>query len=120
MAFNIIYWDAEAGEQRTRQSTPEEDAQREADIAAAAQPVLPDAIPMLNLHLVLIEDGHLDTVEQILAAGTGTEGARARAYWAKALTARRDNELVASLWPALYGTEEAFNDAWRRAAALNP
>lgn len=96
------------------------DGLEEADPLPPPEPVLPDAIPMLNLHLVLIEHGHLETVEQMLAAGTGAEGARARAYWNKAMTARRDNELVQSLWPALYGTEEAFNAAWARAAALNP
>lgn len=81
---------------------------------------LPEAIPMLNLHLVLIEDGHLETVEQAIAAMSGDAGQRARAYWAKALTARRDNEWVDLLWPQLYPDEAAFNDAWRRAAALNP
>lgn len=81
---------------------------------------LPESIPMLNLHLVLIEDGHLTTVEQTIAAMPGETGQRARAYWAKALTARRDNEFVNELWPDLYADEAAFDDAWRRAAAMNP
>lgn len=96
------------------------DGLEDADPIVPAPPLLPEAIPMLNLHLALIEDGHMETVEQMLAAGTGAQGARARAYWAKAMTARLDNEVVMALWPVLYGTEEEFHEAWRRAAALNP
>lgn len=92
-----------------RDETPEE---------AAAKIV--EAVPMLNLQLVLIEDGKLETVEAILNSLTGAEGAKARAYWLKALTARRDNYLVAQLWPAIGYDEAGFNAAWARAAALNP
>lgn len=81
---------------------------------------LPDAIPMLNLHLVLIDDGHLTTVQEYIASMEGDDGLRAQALWTQALTARRDNWLVNILWPKLYADEAAFNDAWRRAAALNP
>lgn len=35
MKHTICYWDSDAQEQRERESTPEEDAQREIDIAAA-------------------------------------------------------------------------------------
>lgn len=84
-------------------------------------PVAPvPAIPMLNLNLVLIEDEHLQTVENIIATMPGAEGQRARAYWSKALTARRDNELVNLLWPQLYASEAEFDSAWARAAALDP
>ena len=82
--------------------------------------LLVESIPMLNLHLVLIEDEHLDTVEATLKAMQGKEGKQARAYWNKALTARRSNALVNQLWPTLYVDEAAFNDAWARAAALQP
>lgn len=81
---------------------------------------LPESVPMLNLQLVLIEDGKLATVQAILDGMTGADGAKAQAYWAKALTARRDNYLVAQLWPAIGYDEAGFNDAWARAAALNP
>lgn len=80
----------------------------------------PESVPMLNLQLVLIDDGKLDTVEAIIKAATGADGAKARAYWAKAQTARRDNFLVEQLWPAIGYTETTFNDAWARAAALKP
>lgn len=88
-------------------------------IVPAPEPLV-ESVPMLNLHLVLIEDGHLSTVEQAIVAMPGEKGQRARAYWAKALTARRENEFVEELWPDLYPNEAAFDDAWRRAAAMNP
>lgn len=41
MTFKIVYWDSAAGAQRERDATPEEVAQREADIAAAAIAAVP-------------------------------------------------------------------------------
>ena len=87
-------------------------------VSAPAAPA--ESVPMLNLQLILIEDGKFGTVEAILSGMEGDDGLRARAYWAKALTARRDNYLVDMLWPAIGYTEATFNDAWTRAAALNP
>lgn len=86
----------------------------------ANRPDAVQAVPMLNLHLVLIDDGHLTTVQQMIASMEGDDGLRARAMWEKAQTARRDNWLVQALWPQLYADEAAFNSAWRRAAALDP
>ena len=79
-----------------------------------------EAIPMLNLQLVLIDDDKLDTVKATLDSMEGADGAKARAYWIKALTARRDNYLVNLMWPLLYTSEAEFNAAWARAAAMNP
>jgi hypothetical protein len=89
-------------------------------VPGARQPVLAEAVPMLNLKLQLIEDGKLATVEAILDGIAGDDGLKARAYWQNALTARRDNYLVNMLWPALYATEVEFNTAWALAAALQP
>ena len=98
---------------------PLDDAELVSEEEAPPAP-LAESVDMLNLQLVLIDDGKLAQVETIINGMPGDDGMRARAYWAKALTARRDNYLVAQLWPALYGTEAEFDDAWRRAAALNP
>lgn len=85
-------------------------------------PAAPPAssIPMLNLQLVLIEDGHLSRAEDIIETMPGAAGQRARAYWARALTARLDNEFVTLLWPELYANQVAFLAAWQRAADLAP
>lgn len=81
---------------------------------------LADEIPMLNLQMILIDDGHLLTAQGIIAAMEGDDGLRAQALWDKAQNARRDNWLVNAMWPQLYASEAEFNAAWRRAAALNP
>ena len=120
MTYQICYWDEVAGEQRERDSTQEEDSQRDVDLAAASVRHPVAAVPMLNLQLILIDDGKLAAVEGIIASMEGDDGARARAYWAKALTARRDNYLVEQLWPAIGYDLEGFNSAWARAAALAP
>lgn len=101
-------------------ANPDRDGLVDAGPIVPAPEPLVESVPMLNLHLVLIEDGHLSTVEQAIAAMPGEKGQRARAYWAKALSARRDNEFVNELWPDLYADEAGFDDAWRRAAAMNP
>jgi hypothetical protein len=116
----VCYWNSETQSQEVRDMTPEELAQQAIDIAAAAVPAVAESVPMLNLQLVLIEDGKLGAVESLLAGMAGDDGARARAYWAKALTARRDNYLVDMIWPALGYDAAGFDAAWARAAALNP
>lgn len=79
-----------------------------------------ESVSMLNLKLILIDDGKLTTVQQILDSIPGDDGLKAKAYWSSALTARRDNYLVNQLWPSIGYTQETFDDAWRRAAVLNP
>lgn len=104
-----------------RDATPEEVAEIQSrQTVPSLPPPESESIPMLNLHLVLIEDGHLLTVEGMINSMEGDEGLRAKALWSKALTARRDNWLVNAMWPQLYGNEGAFNAAWDRAAALDP
>jgi hypothetical protein len=120
MTFQICYWDEKEGRQKLRNSTPDEDAQRAADIAAAAVQPVPQSIPMLNLQLALIDDGKLGQAEAIIADMPGEDGQRARAYWARALTARLDNDVVQALWPQLYDDDEAFLAAWQRAATMDP
>lgn len=88
--------------------------------AAQAPDTAAESIPMLNLQLVLIEDGKLAPAENAIMNMPGTEGQRARAYWNRALSARLNNTVVALLWPQLYEDEAAFLDAWRRAAAMDP
>jgi len=119
--YKICYWDEKTKSQKERDSTPAEDAQRVTDMATATAPAPPaESVDMLNLQLVLIDDDKLAAVETIIAGMKGAAGARARAYWTKARTARRDNYLVETLWPAIGYDLAGFNDAWARAAALDP
>lgn len=118
MIPQIQYWDEKRRESLTRDMTPEERAQAAADATVVVVP--PKSVPMLNLHLVLIDDGHLSKAQSTITSMKGVEGLRARAYWDKAVTVRRDSPLISHLWPVLYPDAAAFEAAWARAAAMNP
>lgn len=72
--------------------------------------VAPDRVPMLNAHLVLIDAGWMDDIVAYLDAIPGPDGAKARAYFAQALTMERTHPLVLGI-PAALGKTEAQVDA---------
>lgn len=115
----ICYWDDVAREQMERDSTPEEDAQREADIGAAAAPTIPQRVPMLNAHLVLIECGWMPEIRAYLNAIPGAAGEKARTYFDKAQTMARDHDLVLAIPAALGKTEAEVDALFVAAATLN-
>jgi hypothetical protein len=84
-----------------RDATPE-------DLAARA-PVVPQSVPMLNAHLVLIESGAMAAVRAYLDGLAGMEGEQARVYFDKALTMKRNHPLVLSIPESLM--TEAQKDA---------
>lgn len=90
----VDYWDSEENCQKQRDMTPEELAQRELDIAAAAVPRVPESVPMLNARLALIAAGHMGAVKTFVDAMPGTDGEQARAYLEYAQNVRRDHWLV--------------------------
>lgn len=85
--------------------------------AAPAGPTVPEVVPMLNAHLVMIQAGWMPEVEAHIAA-MEDEIAReqARAFLHKALTMRRDNALVED-YRAAKGRTHAEIDAMFIAAA---
>lgn len=116
----ICYWDSDLQAQQERDATPEEQADIDARRAAALIPQVPQSIPMLNAHLVLIAAGWMAPIRIYLDGLTGPEGEAARAYLNLAQTMRRDHELVLSI-PALLGKTEAEVDAlFIQAATLDP
>ena len=66
-------------------------------MAAAAVPVVPEEVPMLNARLVLIDGGHLVAIEAYADAMPGIEGEKARAYLKHAQTVRRDHYMVEAM-----------------------
>lgn len=80
---------------------------------AAAQ-IVPQSVPMLNAHLVLIGAGRMPAVRAYLDAIPGAEGEQARVYFDKALTMRRDHPLVLGIPPEIM--TEAEKDALFTAA----
>ena len=116
----ICYWDPDLRAQRERDATPEEQADIDARRAAAAIPVVPQSVPMLNAHLALIAAGWMTSIKAYLDALTGPAGDAARAYFTLAQTMRRDHDLVLSIPAALGKTEAEVDDLFIQAAALDP
>ncbi|MCY0910829.1 hypothetical protein [Massilia antarctica] len=92
--MKICYWDDETKSQKEREMTAAELAQWEIDIAAAAVPVVPASVPMLNARLALIAAGHMAAVKTYVDTMPGAGGEQARAYLEYAQTVRRDHPLV--------------------------
>ncbi|MEH6435775.1 hypothetical protein [Massilia sp. DD77] len=102
-----------------RDCTPEEIAEIDERRAQAARPVVPDRIPMLNAHLVLIDEGWMPELRAFLDTMPGPEGEKARAYFDKALTMARDHDLVLAIPAVLGKTEAEVDQLFIKAGALN-
>jgi hypothetical protein len=72
MTYKICEWDSATGAQIERDSTPEEDAQREADIAAAAIPAVPQSVTRRQAKQALLLNGKLASVQPAIDAITDT------------------------------------------------
>jgi hypothetical protein len=82
-------------------------------------PIVPDRIPMLNAHLVMIDAGWMDQVNAYINSIPGTNGAKVRAYLDKALTMERDHQLVKAIPAALGKTEADVDQLFILASTLN-
>lgn len=80
--------------------------------------VVPDQVPMLNAHLVLIEAGWIDGINAYIEAMPELDRSYARAYLNLALTMRRDHPLVLGIPAALGKTEAEVDALFIQAAAL--
>lgn len=118
-SLKVCYWDNETDSQQERDMTPEELAQREVDIAAAAVPIVPLEVPMLNARLVLIEDEHMAPVEAYADAMAGIEGEKARAFLKHAQSVRRDHYLVEVMRVLRELTHAQVDSLFIRAAAID-
>lgn len=110
MTFQICYWDAEAQEQRERDSTPEEEAQRDADIAAAAVPAVPQQVTMRQARLALLDAGLLSNIDAAIDSLPSPEKETARIEWDYSSAVVRNRPLVGLLGAAL-GLDDAGLDA---------
>ncbi|WBS00222.1 hypothetical protein OU994_18040 [Pseudoduganella sp. SL102] len=80
---------------------------------------VPEVIPMLNAHLVMISEGRMPLVRQHIAAiADPIRRARAEAFLDQALTMQRDHELVRTITQALGKTEAEVDALFVAAAAL--
>ncbi|CUI09844.1 hypothetical protein BN2497_14465 [Janthinobacterium sp. CG23_2] len=115
--MNICELNPNTGQMITRPGTPAELAQREIDIAAAALPVVPKVVPMLNAHLELIEGGYMEQIDAYLEGLEGIPGMKARATFRVAQTVRRDHELVEIMRVVLNRTHAEIDTLFINAAA---
>ena len=107
--YQVCYWDAAANAMRLRAATQDEEAEIDARKATAPR-VVPESVPMLNAHLVLIASGWMPGVREYLAAMEGVEGEQARAFFEMAQTCHRYHPLVQAI-PAALGKTESEVDA---------
>jgi hypothetical protein len=80
--------------------------------------VPPESVSMLNVHLALIEAGHMEKVEAHLSSLDGVAGQQARAVFRLAQQVRRDHPLVDTLRVALDLTPGEIDALFISAAAL--
>lgn len=84
-----------------------------------AGPVVPQRVPMLNAHLVLIETGWMPLIDSFIDNMPENARSKARAYLTQAETMARDNELVLAIPAALGKTEAEVDQLFITAGALN-
>lgn len=83
-------------------------------------PLVPEEVPMLNAHLVLIAAGKMTALQDIVAALPEQEQQEAQAYLNLAQTCRRDNKWVLLMGPALGYDDAGLDQMFIDAGALNP
>lgn len=91
MTYRICYWDEVEGVQKERDSTPEEDAQRELDIAASANQ-FPQSVTALQGMLALDQAGLSSDYE--LWANNPSRTFAEKAFINKAMVWRYDDDVL--------------------------
>lgn len=116
--YIVCGWDKHIGS-FTRPMTEEEIAQVHTDRAAAALPVVPPSVPMLNARLALIAAGHMAAVKTFVDAMAGADGEQARAYLEYAHNVRRDHWLVEGIRQVLGLTMADIDALFIASAAID-
>lgn len=118
MTYKICYWDSELGEQAERDSTPEEDAQQAADIAASAVILVPQTVTMRQARLALLGAGLLAQVSTEIAALPSPQKESAEIEWEFSSEVHRNKPFVIALGAALGLTEQQLDNLFITAATL--
>nr|WP_315249327.1 hypothetical protein [uncultured Duganella sp.] len=84
------------------------------------QPAVPESVPMLNAHLVIIHAGQMDALKALVAELPDQERQEAEAYLNLAQNCRRDNKWVALFGSGLGYDSDGLDQLFINAAALNP
>ncbi|NIA00410.1 hypothetical protein [Massilia sp. CCM 8734] len=116
--YIVCGWDSEIGN-FTRPMTDDEIAQVLADRAAAAVPVVPVSVPMLNARLALNAAGHMAAVQAFVDEMPGVDGEQARTYLEYAQNVRRDHWLVEGIRQMLKLTPADIDTLFITAATID-
>lgn len=107
----VIYPVSVVGAAQTAQGAPE---------ITPASPAVPQSVPMLNAHLILIADGKMTALLDLVASLPDDERLEATAYLNLAQSCRRDNKWVIQLGPELGYDSAGLDQLFIRGDALNP
>lgn len=87
---------------------------------ASAPNDVPQTVPMLNAHLVLIAVGKMQSLVDLVAALPAPDRFEAQAYLNLAQTCKRDNKWVVQLGAVLGYDRAGLDQLFVQAAALTP
>lgn len=90
------------------------------DPEAPSGPAVPESVPMLNAHLIIIHAGQMDALKALVAQLPEQDRLEAEAYLNLAQNCRRDNKWVALLGAGLGYDSAGLDQLFIAAAALNP
>lgn len=85
----------------------------------APSSIVPQRVPMLNAHLVLIQAGWMPAVEGFIDAMAEPQRSLVRAYLTQSLTMARDHEMVLAIPAALGKTEAEVDQLFIIAGAMD-
>lgn len=118
MTFKICYWDDTLKQQRERDSTPEEDAQRALDIAAASVEKVPFAVTMRQARRALFDAGLLSAVETAINNLSEPTKSEARIEWDFSKEVERNRGLVSTMASALGLTSQQLDQLFITASKI--
>lgn len=81
---------------------------------------VPQLVPMLNAHLVIIRAGKMPALQSLVAGMPEPDRLEAEAYLHLAQTCQRDNKWVQLLGPQLGYDEDGLDNLFVEAFAINP
>ena len=96
--------------------TDEEFAQWQIDQAAAAKPVVPQEVSMVQARLALVKAGLYDKVNSTIASFPASDTIHIE--WEFRTSVRRDSQLVASLAPTLGLSDAQLDQLFTLAAGM--
>jgi hypothetical protein len=116
--MQIAEWDNDLGVMVVRDMTAEEIASRDAELAEAVKPVVPEQVTMRQARLALLSAGLLSQVDPAIESLDSPEQETARIEWDYSSAVSRHRPLVVMLGQKLGLDDEALDQLFITAAGL--